>query len=81
MLGMLGKKISADDNLKYLFSYFPHNIGFDISCKLSPKETICMKCQSLFSGKIRKIFICPAELYHGVVKAFLYTSKVLYIGS
>ena len=26
-------------------------IGFDISCKLSPKETICMKYQSLFSEK------------------------------
>ena len=29
-------------------------IGFDASCKLSPKETICMKRQSLFSGKIKK---------------------------
>ena len=28
--------------------------GFDISCKLSPKETICMKCQILFSGKNKK---------------------------
>ena len=27
-------------------------IGFDTSCKLSWKEIICMKCQSLFSGKI-----------------------------
>ena len=30
------------------FSYFFHKIGFDISCKLSSKETICMKCQILF---------------------------------
>ena len=28
-------KISADDNLKFLF-YFSQKIGFDISCKLSP---------------------------------------------
>ena len=33
------------------FSYFTQKTGFDISCKLSPKETICMKCQILFSGK------------------------------
>ena len=25
--------------------------GFDVSCKLSPLKTICMKCQILFSGK------------------------------
>ena len=26
-----------------------------MTCKLSPKETICMKCQSLFSGKNNEI--------------------------
>ena len=26
-------------------------IGFNISCELSPLETVCMKCQNLFSGK------------------------------
>ena len=32
-------------------------ISFNITCKLSHhKKTICMKCQSLFSEKIRKIF-------------------------
>ena len=35
---------SADDK-------FSKKIGFDISCKLSPLEAICMKCQSLFPGK------------------------------
>ena len=44
---------SAEDILKY-FPYFSRKIGFDFSCKLSPKETICMKCQSLFSGKNKK---------------------------
>ena len=33
---MLGK-ISADDILKKTFLIFPQKIGFDISCKLSPK--------------------------------------------
>ena len=33
----------------WYFSYFPQKIGFGISCKFSPKETICMKCQFLFS--------------------------------
>ena len=28
--------------------------GFDISCKSSPLETICMKCQILFAGKNKK---------------------------
>ena len=46
-------KISADYILKY-FSYFPQKTGFDISCKLSPKETICMKCQSMFSSRDKK---------------------------
>ena len=35
-----------------IFSYFSKKTGLDISCKLSPPmETICMKWQSLFSGK------------------------------
>ena len=47
-------KFSADNILKYFF-YFSQKTRFDISCKLSPKETICMTFQVLFSGKIRKI--------------------------
>ena len=35
-------------------SYFFQKIGFDISCKLTLNETICKKCQSLFSGKKKK---------------------------
>ena len=46
---------SADDKLMiFFFFFFFQKIGFDTSCKLSPKETICMKCQSYFLGK--KIF-------------------------
>ena len=38
----------------WYFSYFSQKTGFEISCKLSPVETICMKCQTLFSGKSKK---------------------------
>ena len=39
---------------KWHFSYFSQKTGFDISCKLSPLETICRKYQNLFSGKNKK---------------------------
>ena len=55
MLSTLGK-FSADDIFKY-FSYFSQKTGYDISCKLSPKETICMKCHILVSGKNKKNII------------------------
>ena len=38
-------------------SYFSQKTGFDISCKLSPMETICMKCQILFSETNKNIII------------------------
>ena len=38
---------SADDKLVIIFLFFPENTGFDILCKLSPLETICIKCQIL----------------------------------
>ena len=43
---------------QYYLSYFSQKIGFDISCKLSHLETICMKFQILLSkkNKIRKKF-------------------------
>ena len=49
---------SADDKLMifFLFFFFPQKTDFNISCKLSPPETICKKCQNLFSGK--NISIC-----------------------
>ena len=37
------------------FSYFSQTV-FDITCKLTPLETTCLKCQNLFSGKNKKIF-------------------------
>ena len=51
-------KFSADDILKY-FSYFSLITGFNVSCKLFPLETVCMKPRILFSGEKRKILpIC-----------------------
>ena len=38
----------------WCFSDFCKKTGFDISCKLSPLETICMKCQILFPEKNKK---------------------------
>ena len=43
---------SADSKL-VMFCKFSQKIAFYISCKWSPKETICMKCKMLFSGKKR----------------------------
>ena len=43
-------KFSADNILKYFF-YFSEKTGYDISCKLSQLETICMKCQIMFIGE------------------------------
>ena len=37
-----------------IFFLFSLKTGFDISCKLSPLETIRMKCQILFSWKNKK---------------------------
>ena len=37
---------------------FSQKTGFDISCKLSPLETICMTCQNLFSENNISMFIC-----------------------
>ena len=47
------KANSADEKLM-IFSYFSPKIGFDITCKLSPEETVCIKCQIIFSGINKK---------------------------
>ena len=61
-------KFSADNILKY-FSYFSEKTDFDISCKLSPMETVCIKCQILFSRENKKNINLPsAELAQRVVK-------------
>ena len=55
MRSKLGKNFSRNFEIFFLF-FFSKKIGFDTACKLSPLETICMKCQSLFLGeKMRQI--------------------------
>ena len=50
-----------------------------MSYKLSPKETICMKCQNLFSWKNKKyISLSSAEFVQRVVK-FKYAGQLVYI--
>ena len=69
MLSTLGKNFSRRQ-IDDIFSYFSRKTGFDISCKLSPMETICMKCQILFSGTNKKnIILSSVEYAHRVVEA------------
>ena len=51
-----------------LFSYLFQNTGFDISCKLSHKETVCMKCQTLFSEVEKNIKLLSVEFALSLVK-------------
>ena len=53
-----------------LYPYFSKKIGFGISFKLTALKTICMKCQSLFSGKKnqRNINLSSVELSQRMVK-------------
>ena len=46
--------MDSADEIDEILLIFAQKIGFDISCKLSPKKTICMKCQIPFSGKNQK---------------------------
>ena len=41
----------------WYFSWLSQKTGFDISCKLSPMETICLKCQILFSVENKKKYV------------------------
>ena len=50
---MIGDWFSRRQIYGIFFLFFPEK-GFDILYKLTPLETICMKCQILFSGKNKK---------------------------
>ena len=55
---------AADDNflllLFFFFFFFSEKTSLDISCELSAKQTVHMKCQDLFSLKNKKNFLeCP----------------------
>ena len=63
-------KFSADNILKY-YSYFSQKTGFIFHANfLQRTETICMKCQILFSGKNKKniISLSFAELAQSLIK-------------
>ena len=62
------KKFSGHSEMFFLIFY--QKTGIDISCNLSPKESICMNCQNLFSRKNQKsmVSLSPAELTQSVVK-------------
>ena len=59
MVSVLGKKVSKQ-HLQIFFSKFCQRTVVDISCKLSLRETVCMKCQTQFSEKNKKNinFLC-----------------------
>ena len=44
----------SDFSPQLITCMFSQKTGSDISCKLSPVETICMKYQNLLSGKSKK---------------------------
>ena len=53
------------------FFNFSQKTGFDITCKLSPMETICMKCLNLFSGKHKKKYIkMSTEIFTQIASRF-----------
>ena len=80
MPSILGK-LTADDILKYFAPPPPPppKTGFDISCKLSPMETICMKCQSLFSEESKNDItsLSSTELAKRVVKVKLHIARTI----
>ena len=68
-LNTLGKNFNRR-HFKIFFLFF-QKIGFHTSCKFSPLETICMKCQSLFSGENNKknnISLSSAEFAQREIK-------------
>ena len=74
---MLGKIISFKVLIYHIFYFylffFLQKVDFDISCKLSPQETICMQYQSLLSvkSKLNIIDLLSAESAHRVIKVNL----------
>ena len=67
---------SIGDKLIIVFFFFSPKRGFDISSKLSPLETICVKCQILYSGKIRHFMHCySGGNLHGMSNPVLWKKK------
>ena len=47
----------------FVLCFFFPEIKFDISCKLYPDETICMKCQTLLPGKKLHFKLLSFEIF------------------
>ena len=71
------KIVSIGDNVQemskpvFLDFYLSQETGFDISCKFSPLEKICMKFQVLCSGK-------KQEKYFKILSAEIFTRSAHY---
>ena len=61
-----GKTFQQSTLLK-AFSYFYQKNGINISCKSSPKETVCMKYQTQFLGQIKKSVFAIYWIYPEVL--------------
>ena len=70
-------KFLAEDRHIRIFFLFSWKTGFDISSRLSTKETICIKCQILLCGKKQEkiIYFSLAEFAHRVVRVEVPTAN------
>ena len=57
----------VEDILKFFF-YFSEKTSLDISCELSAKQTIHIKCQDLFSLKNKKNYLSFATVVIGAIR-------------
>ena len=78
LVGGIRAPLGTLSSLKYI-SYFSQKIRFELSCKL----TVCMMCQTLFSGKNKKnvIILSSGEFAQRVVKIKISDSIILFSGS
>ena len=68
VLHMLGKNFRRYILRHFSTCNFFSEKGSDILCKSSLKETICMKCLILFSGKTKKnISLSSVEFTHSML--------------
>ena len=65
---------------KYQMSYLSQKTEFDISCKLSPLESICLKHQPDL-GEKKKCFIMSDEIFTQHVKCELQSESEYTIGN
>ena len=81
MLSMVSKYFIRWHFEIFCFLYFPKKTGFGISKCVVLEETICLKCQSLFSGKNKKkyhhfVISCPENGKSWTKHCQIYVSNV-----